>query len=63
MPIGIIVNALAVAAGGLVGALFGNKVPVKIKTELTQIFGVCAIGMGITSIVLMKNMPAVVLPC
>ena len=38
MPIGIIVNALAVAAGGLVGALFGNKVPVKIKTELTQIF-------------------------
>lgn len=37
MPIGIIVNALAVAAGGLVGALFGNKVPVKIKTELTQI--------------------------
>ena len=60
MPIGIIINALAVASGGIVGAVFGNKVPAKIKTELTQIFGVCAMGMGISSIVLMKNMPAVI---
>ena len=60
MPIGIIVNALSVALGGVIGMLFGSKVPEKIKTELIQIFGVCGMGMGISSIVLMKNMPAVI---
>ena len=60
MPIGIIINALSVAVGGALGMLFGSKVPEKIKTELIQIFGVCSIGMGISSIVLMKYMPAVV---
>ena len=60
MPIGIIVNALSVALGGVIGMLFGSKVPEKIKTELIQIFGVCGMGMGISSIVLMKYMPAVV---
>ncbi|MBQ7796029.1 MAG: DUF554 domain-containing protein [Lachnospiraceae bacterium] len=60
MPIGIIVNALSVAIGGVIGMLFGSKVPEKIKTELIQIFGVCAMGMGVSSIVLMKNMPAVI---
>jgi len=60
MPIGIIVNALSVAVGGAIGMLFGSKVPEKIKTELIQIFGVCSMDMGISSIVLMKYMPAVV---
>lgn len=60
MPIGIIINGLSVALGGAVGALLGNKIPEKLKTELTQVFGVCAMGMGISSITLMKNMPAVV---
>ena len=60
MPIGIIINALSVAVGGVIGMLFGSKVPEKIKTELIQIFGVCSMGMGISSIVLMKYMPAVV---
>ncbi len=60
MPIGIIINALSVAVGGGIGMLFGSKVPEKIKTELIQIFGVCSMGMGISSIVLMKYMPAVV---
>lgn len=60
MPIGIIINALSVAVGGVIGMLFGSNVPEKIKTELTQIFGVCSMGMGISSIVLMKYLPAVV---
>lgn len=60
MPTGIIINALSVALGGAIGGLFGNKVNEKIKTELAQIFGVCAMGMGISSVVLMKNMPAVI---
>ena len=51
---------LSIAAGGAIGALFGHKLPVKFNTELTKIFGVCAMGMGVSSIGLMKNMPAVI---
>lgn len=29
MPIGVIINALSVAAGGVIGALFGHKLPAK----------------------------------
>lgn len=60
MPIGVIINALSVAAGGVIGALFGHKLPVKFNAELTKIFGICAMGMGVSSIGLMKNMPAVI---
>ena len=60
MPIGVIINTLSVAAGGVIGALFGHKLPVKFNAELTTIFGVCAMGMGVSSIGLMKNMPAVI---
>lgn len=45
MPIGVIINAPSVAAGGVIGALFGHKLPAKINSELTKIFGVCSMGM------------------
>ena len=60
MPVGIIINALSVAIGGVVGALFGHKLPTRINSELTKIFGVCSMGMGVSSIGLMKNMPTVI---
>ena len=60
MPVGIIINALSVAIGGVVGALLGHKLPTRINSELTKIFGVCSMGMGVSSIGLMKNMPAVI---
>ena len=60
MPIGVIINALSVASGGVIGALFGHKLPEKFNSELTKIFGVCSMGMGVSSIGLMKNMPAVI---
>ncbi len=62
MPIGVLVNVLSVALGGLFGALMGHKLPAALKTELNVAFGTCAmgIGIGISSIVLMKNMPAVI---
>lgn len=37
MPIGVIINTLSVAAGGVIGALFGHKLPVKFNAELTKI--------------------------
>ena len=61
MPIGVICNVLAVALGGLIGATAGNKLSQEFKEKLNLIFGICAMGIGISSIVLMQNMPAVIL--
>ena len=60
MPIGVIINTVAIFLGGIAGALLGDKLPEKYKEQLNLIFGLCSIGMGISSIVLMKYMPAVV---
>ncbi len=60
MPIGVIINALSVVIGGVLGALVGNKLSDDFKTKINMIFGSCSMAMGISSIVLMKNMPAVV---
>ena len=61
MPIGVICNVLAVALGGVIGAACGGKLGQAFKDKLNLIFGVCSMGIGIASIVLMQNMPAVVL--
>lgn len=60
MPTGIIINALSVLLGGIAGAAAGQCFSTKLKEQLTLIFGICSMGMGISSIVLMKNMPAVI---
>ena len=60
MPIGVIINTIAIFLGGIAGALLGDKLPEKYKEQINLIFGLCSMGMGISSIVLMKYMPAVV---
>lgn len=60
MPIGVIVNGLSVIIGGIVGALVGGKLKNDFKDNLNLIFGICSMCMGISTIVLMENMPAVV---
>lgn len=60
MPIGVIVNALSVVIGGLIGAVLGNKLTEEFKEKINMIFGCCSMAMGISTIVLMQNMPAVV---
>lgn len=60
MPIGIIINVLSVVLGGLTGAIVGNRLPPKVKEEMNLILGICAMGMGMGSVCLMRNMPAVV---
>ena len=60
MPIGVIVNVLSVALGGIVGGFLGDKLSARFKMEITLVFGVCSMGMGISSIPLMENMPAVI---
>lgn len=60
MPIGVIVNVLSVIFGGIFGGFIGNKLSAKFKAEITLVFGVCSMGMGINAIPLMENMPAVI---
>jgi uncharacterized membrane protein YqgA involved in biofilm formation len=60
MPIGIIINALSVAVGGIIGAFVGGKLSDSFKDNINMIFGCCSMGMGISTIVLMQNMPAVI---
>ena len=61
MPIGVICNVLAVALGGVIGAAGGKKLSDELKQKLNLIFGICSMGIGISSIILMQNMPAVIL--
>ena len=58
MPIGIIINALSIVIGGILGAFVGHKLSPKFKEDITLVFGVCSMGMGISTIGLMENMPA-----
>ena len=60
MPLGVIVNTLSVVIGGIIGALIGNKLTDDFKEKVNMIFGCCSMAMGISTIVLMENMPAVV---
>ena len=60
MPVGIIVNALAVFIGGMIGAFAGKGLSGRFKENLNMVFGCCSIAMGVSSISLMENMPAVV---
>lgn len=60
MPIGIVADVAAVVLGGLAGSLVGTCLSESRKQILNWIFGLCAMAMGISAVVLMVNMPAVV---
>ena len=60
MPLGVIVNSSVIIIGGLIGTLVGNNLSDDFKDKINMIFGCCSMAMGISTIVLMENMPAVV---
>lgn len=60
MNIGIIIDCLSVAAGGLIGSLIKDKLPESFKTQLNKVLGLSSMGMGVAAIVLMEHMPAVI---
>ena len=43
MPIGIIVNVLAIFFGGIIGALSGEAMSERFKEGLNMAFGICSI--------------------
>ena len=61
MLIGPYVNGIAIVIGGLAGALMGTKMPERVRNALPQTFGLASMGLGITLIIKVQYMPAVVL--
>ncbi len=61
LPKGIIIDCACVVLGTNLGAVLKEKVPEKIKDPLTVIFGICAIAIGVTSLMKMNSIPAVIL--
>ncbi len=55
MPTGVLINAGSVLFGGLIRGLAGNKLSENFKAQLTTVFGVCSMGMGIYSIAPMEK--------
>lgn len=60
LPLGVIVNGLAVICGGLLGAFLGNRLPAHLRNNLTLIFGISSSAMGIVTIFKMTTLPAVI---
>ena len=59
--VGIIVDSGFLALGALVGTFLSKYLSGNVIKQMNQVFGICAIGMGINSIILLQNLPAVVL--
>lgn len=60
MPTGVIIDVTAVILGGIAGSLLKSRLSENLKDTMNSIMGLCAMCMGISTVVLMKNLPAVV---
>lgn len=58
--IGIIVNVVCVIVGGIAGALCAGHISQRTIGKVNSCFGISAIGMGIYSVVLVKNLTPVI---
>lgn len=60
MPIGIMINGCSVVLGGILGCVLGKKLDRELSDKLQMVFAVCSMSMGIGTIALMHNIPAVI---
>lgn len=60
MPVGVIVNCLSVFFGGAVGAAIASKISQNLQ-QLPILFGYCAVGIGVNSLIKANSMTPVVL--
>jgi uncharacterized membrane protein YqgA involved in biofilm formation len=58
---GPFINAGAVLLGGVLGALLSQRLPERIRTSMTSIFGLASLGIGILLVVKCANLPVMVL--
>lgn len=61
MPKGILIDCCCVLVGTNLGSILKSCVPVRIQQPMNTVFGIAAIGIGITSLVKIHSLPAVVL--
>ncbi|WP_138494433.1 DUF554 domain-containing protein [Paenibacillus pinistramenti] len=61
MPIGVIINSLAVLIGGFLGAFLGEKIPERLRVGLPLTFGAASMGMGVSMIMKLHMLPPVIL--
>jgi uncharacterized membrane protein YqgA involved in biofilm formation len=55
------INASAVLVGGVLGALLSQRLPERIRTSMTSIFGLASLGIGILLVIKCANLPVMVL--
>lgn len=60
MPTGVIAVSVAIIIGGLLGIPLKPRISETLREGITMTCGVCSMSMGIATIVLMEQMPAVV---
>ncbi len=60
-PSGILINVAAVVLGGLVGTFVGPRLPKDLRETLNTVFGACSMTMGISYIVQLQTLPAIML--
>lgn len=61
MPIGVILCVGAVFTGGIIGAVLKDHISEDLKVKLTMVFGICAMTLGINSVIKLEQLPAVIL--
>ena len=61
MYVGPFVNGAAVAIGGLGGAFLGTKLPERLRLQMPQTFGLASMALGVSMIVKLHQLPAVIL--
>ncbi len=61
MPLGVLTDNLMVALGGILGGILKSRISDKLKENLNLAFGVAALGIGITLVVKVNLLGAVVL--
>ena len=61
VPKGIILDCLCVLLGTNLGSAIKNHIPARINQPMNVIFGISAIAIGITSVVKLHSLPAVIL--
>ncbi|WP_439286943.1 DUF554 domain-containing protein [Lonepinella sp. BR2357] len=60
MILGPYINGACIVLGGLLGAYLGGKIPERLRNNLTLLFGLCSVAMGVVMLSRVASMPAMV---
>ncbi|MDH2926530.1 DUF554 domain-containing protein [Lonepinella koalarum] len=60
MIIGPYINSVTIILGGLIGAYLGGKIPERLRNNLTLLFGLCSVAMGVVMLSRVSSMPAMI---